>query len=82
MLFLAPIGSIVAILFAIFLIWKIMRYDEGSLEMKKIASSVQEGAYAYIKRQYMVVGLFFAIVFSILFIFSIWKYHQNKEQKL
>ncbi|MBU1062496.1 MAG: sodium/proton-translocating pyrophosphatase, partial [Candidatus Omnitrophica bacterium] len=68
MLLLAPIGSLIAILFAVFLIWKIMRYDEGSIEMKKIADCVREGAYAYIKRQYMVVGLFFAIVFSILFI--------------
>ena len=68
MLFLAPIGSLVAIFFAIFLIWKIMRYDEGTHQMREIAGWVREGAYAYIKRQYSIVGLFFAVVFSILFI--------------
>ena len=67
MLFLAPIGSLVAILFSFFLIWKIMRYDEGTTEMKEIAMWVREGAYAYIKRQYAIVGLFFAVVFAVLF---------------
>ncbi|MFH1478965.1 MAG: sodium-translocating pyrophosphatase [Candidatus Omnitrophota bacterium] len=68
MLFLAPIASIVAILFAISLIYKIMRYNEGTDRMREIAEWVREGAYAYIKRQYMVVGIFFAVTFSILFI--------------
>ncbi len=67
MLFLVPIGSLIAIFFAIFLICKIMRQDEGTPEMKEIAVWVREGAYAYIKRQYLVVGLFFAIVFCVLF---------------
>ncbi len=68
MLFLAPLCSLVAIVFAIFLIWKIMRYDEGTAEMKEIATWVREGAYAYIKRQYLIVGIFFAVVFSVLFL--------------
>ena len=68
MLFLAPLGALVAILFAIFLIWKIMRYDEGTVEMREIATWVREGAYAYIKRQYLIVGIFFAVVFSVLFL--------------
>ena len=67
MLFLVPIGSLIAIFFAIFLICKIMRQDEGTPEMKEIAGWVREGAYAYIKRQYLIVGLFFAIVFCVLF---------------
>jgi K(+)-stimulated pyrophosphate-energized sodium pump len=67
MLFLAPAGSLIAILFGVFLIWKILRYDEGTSEMKEIALWVRAGAYAYIKRQYTVVGLFFAVIFAILF---------------
>ncbi|MBU3912245.1 MAG: sodium-translocating pyrophosphatase [Candidatus Omnitrophica bacterium] len=68
MLFLAPVGSVVAIAFSIFLIWKIMRQDEGTSEMREIAAWVREGAYAYIKRQYAIVGIFFAVVFSALFL--------------
>lgn len=68
MLFLAPVGSIIAILFTIFLIRKILKQDEGTAEMKEIAKWVREGAYAYIKRQYLTVGIFFAVIFSILFL--------------
>ena len=68
MLFLAPIGSVIAIIFAIFLILRILRQDEGTTEMKEIAACVREGSYAYIKRQYSIVGIFFAVTFSILFL--------------
>ncbi|MBU0759753.1 MAG: sodium-translocating pyrophosphatase [Candidatus Omnitrophica bacterium] len=68
MLFLAPVGSIIAILFSVFLIWKIMRQDEGTDQMREIAGWVREGAYAYIKRQYTIVGIFFAVVFVVLFL--------------
>ena len=68
MLFLAPIGSVIAIIFAIFLILWILRQDEGTAEMKEIAAYVREGAYAYIKRQYLIVGIFFAVTFSVLFL--------------
>ena len=67
MLFLAPLGSIIAILFAVFLIWRILQQDEGTPQMKEIAGWVREGAYAYIKRQYSIVGIFFAVMFSALF---------------
>jgi len=67
MLYLAPIGSLIAIFFAIFLIWKILRQDEGTSEMREIAQYVREGAYAYIKRQYSIVGIFFAFTFCVLF---------------
>jgi len=68
MLFLAPVGSLLAILFSIFLIWKIMRFDEGTPQMKEIADCVRQGAYAYIKRQYSIVGLFFVVSFCVLFL--------------
>ncbi len=67
MLFLAPIGSLIAIVFAIYLILNILRHDEGTSEMREIAGCVREGAYAYIKRQYSLVGLYFAVVFLVLF---------------
>jgi len=68
MLFWAPISSVIAIIFAIFLILRILRQDEGTAEMKEIAACVREGSYAYIKRQYSIVGIFFAVTFSVLFL--------------
>ncbi len=62
----APISSIVAILFVVFLILKILKEDEGEPEMRRIAEAVREGATAYLKRQYQVVSIYFVVLFIIL----------------
>lgn len=68
MILLAPIGSILALLFAAYLISTILKQDEGTEKMKKIAFWVREGSLAYIKRQYSTVGFFFLVVFLLLFL--------------
>jgi K(+)-stimulated pyrophosphate-energized sodium pump len=68
MIWLAPAGSILALLFAGYLILYILRQDKGTAQMEQIASWVREGALAYIKRQYTVVGIFFLFVFVLLFL--------------
>ncbi len=64
--FLTLIGSVIAIVFAIIMTKKVMKYSEGSEKMQKIAQSIREGANAYLKRQYTVVAIFFAGMFLIL----------------
>lgn len=66
LLLLAPVGSILALGFAFYLAMRILAQDEGTEEMKEIAQAVRVGARAYLKRQYMGVGLFFGAVFLIL----------------
>ncbi len=66
-----PVGSIVALLYAYFLGKSVYKYDEGTEEMKKIAEAVREGAYAYLKRQYAGVTVFFGIVFFILLLIAL-----------
>jgi len=68
--YLAPVGSVLALLFSGFLAFGIMKKSEGTDKMKEIAQAVREGAQAYIKRQYSIVGLFFIIVFFILLYLS------------
>ncbi|UCD55069.1 MAG: sodium-translocating pyrophosphatase [Candidatus Omnitrophota bacterium] len=70
MLIIAPISSIIALLFASYLVYKIMKTSPGDEGMVKIQKAIQEGASSYIKRQYSVIAFFFAIVFIILFILS------------
>jgi len=67
MLILAPIGSIIALIFAAYLFFKILKEPRGDQKMIEIQNAIQEGAYAYIKRQYTVIVAFFALVFLILF---------------
>ncbi len=71
---LAPVSSILALLFTVVLVKSIMRWDEGTPRMVEIAEAVRKGAYAYIRRQYGVMAVFFAIVFLLLLVMSAVKY--------
>ncbi len=62
----APISSILAIVFAYYFYKKIMGAPAGNAKMIEIAQAVREGAFAYLRRQYSVVGFIF-ILLSILF---------------
>ena len=69
-----PFCSVVALVFALCLTLKIMKYKEGDQKMQDIAEAVREGAAAYLKRQYRVSGIFFIIVFLLLLILAFQDY--------
>lgn len=62
---LAPVGSIVALVFAWVFYQSVMKLSEGTPEMIEIAQAVREGAMAYLRRQYKVVTIIFVILFLI-----------------
>ncbi|RKY39763.1 MAG: sodium-translocating pyrophosphatase [Candidatus Omnitrophota bacterium] len=66
MFYLIPLTSLLALGFVVYLIRSILKQDEGTEEMKKIARAVEEGAKAFLRRQYKSVGIFFTIVFLLL----------------
>ncbi|OGX27224.1 MAG: sodium-translocating pyrophosphatase [Omnitrophica WOR_2 bacterium RIFCSPHIGHO2_02_FULL_45_21] len=67
LLWLAPFGSLLALGFVIYLIFKvILPKDPGTEKMQEIARFVSEGAFAYLKKQYSVVAVFFIVIFCIL----------------
>lgn len=66
LLSLAPIGSIFALAFAAYLAVRVLKEDEGTDEMKRVAEAVREGARAYLKRQYSGVAMFFGVMFVVL----------------
>lgn len=68
--FLAPVGSVLALLFAVYLAVRVLKYSEGNDAMKKIAAAIRKGANAYLKRQYTGVAIFFAAMFVILLILA------------
>lgn len=59
-------GALIALVFALFTAKKVMNFSEGNETMKKISRSVRTGANAYLKRQYTVVAIYFAVMFVIL----------------
>ena len=52
-----PLASVLALGFAYFFYQSMKKEDEGTDVMKKIAQFVREGAMAYLKQQYKVVGI-------------------------
>ncbi|MBO4334020.1 MAG: sodium-translocating pyrophosphatase [Paludibacteraceae bacterium] len=72
-----PLASVLALGFAYFFYQSMKKEDEGTDVMKKIAQFVREGAMAYLKQQYKVVGIVFvvlAVIFSVMAVFGL----QNK----
>lgn len=67
LLMLVPVAAVIGLIFSAYLIFKILREPRGGAAMIEIQDAISEGASAYIKRQYRVVGIFFAVVFLILF---------------
>ena len=60
------VGSIIALLFALITGKRVLSYEEGTPLMSKISRSIREGANAYLRRQYTVVGIFFACMVVVL----------------
>ena len=65
------VGAIIALGFAFLQGRKVMKFSEGSDRMKKLAASIREGAGAYLKRQFKVVGIVYIIIIAILAILAV-----------
>src|SRR3989339_374841 len=59
-------SAILALLTGGIFIWLVLRRHAGSPEMQKVAKAIQEGAGAYLIRQYTVVAVVATILFLII----------------
>ena len=64
-------AAVLALVFAALTAKKVMRFSEGTELMKKISASIRQGANAYLKRQYRIVIVFFAVMFVLLGVMAI-----------
>jgi K(+)-stimulated pyrophosphate-energized sodium pump len=62
---LAVAASLVSLSFAYYFYKKVIEAPAGNDKMIEIANHVQEGAYAYLFRQYKVVAVVFAVLVAI-----------------
>ena len=63
-------GSFLAISFCGYLIRWIFKQPEGNPAMQKISHYIFQGAKGYLRQQYKVVSIFFAVVFVILLVMA------------
>ncbi|MBI3051965.1 sodium-translocating pyrophosphatase [Candidatus Woesearchaeota archaeon] len=71
-LFLAFISGVIGLLFAGYLMWSVLSREPGSKEMVNIAKAIQEGAVAYLNRQYKTVAVVVAVAAAILWLALGW----------
>ncbi|MBQ4184162.1 MAG: sodium/proton-translocating pyrophosphatase, partial [Bacteroidales bacterium] len=64
--YLVPAAAVIALVFAWIFFSQMMKESEGTVTMKEIAQYVREGAMAYLRQQYKVVIVVFAVL-AVLF---------------
>ncbi|MCY4614610.1 MAG: sodium-translocating pyrophosphatase [Nitrospira sp.] len=68
----ALVSGVVGIAYGVYLTFWVLRQDAGNETMQTIALAIQEGASAYLNRQYRTVGVVAGIMFLILWLAGIW----------
>jgi len=62
----ALVSSVVAILYGLFLIRVVLKKGTGDAKMQAIALAIQQGAKAYLNRQYKTIGIIAVVLFLII----------------
>ena len=66
---LAVVAGIVALAFALYLAMNVTKQDPGSEEIQFIGRAIQEGAQAFLKREYTLLAIFVVVIAVILAVF-------------
>lgn len=64
----APLAGVAALLFAFYLTARILRVEPGNQTMQEIAGAIQEGAMAFLKREYKALFVFVLVVATVIFL--------------
>ncbi|MDH7477789.1 MAG: sodium-translocating pyrophosphatase [Candidatus Bathyarchaeota archaeon] len=65
----APISALISIIVGVYFYYYVKKQDSGTKRMQEIAAAIEEGANAFIRREYMVLAIFVAVVAVLLCIF-------------
>ncbi len=60
------VSALFAVLYSAYLTYKILKLPKGTPDMVEIADAIAEGASAYLKRQYTVIGFISAAIFVLM----------------
>ena len=71
--FYAVAGGAAAVIFAIVLIFLVLRMPPGNARMQEIAAAIQEGASAYLNRQYTVIAIIGFVIALVIGVTLGWK---------
>jgi K(+)-stimulated pyrophosphate-energized sodium pump len=60
--------AVIGLAFAAYKALSVIKQPEGTKKMAEIASYIREGAFAYLKKQYMILGAFVVLLAAVIFI--------------
>ena len=66
----APLGAVLALVFAYIFYSEMMASDPGTERSQEIAGYVREGAMSYLWQQYRIVAMFFVAAFAFFAFFA------------
>ncbi|MCX6739681.1 MAG: sodium-translocating pyrophosphatase [Candidatus Parcubacteria bacterium] len=69
----ALVAAIAAVIYGLVLIKLVLKLPTGNEKMQAIAKAIQEGASAYLNRQYKTIAIVAIVIFALISIFLSWK---------
>jgi K(+)-stimulated pyrophosphate-energized sodium pump len=66
--YLIPLAGVLALTFVGLFVWWISRQDAGTSRMKEIAAWIQEGANAFLRREFQTIGYFIVALAALLLV--------------
>jgi len=72
LLVLAPVGSLLGLLYAAYLARWVVRQHGGTAVMQDISSAIREGAIGYLRQQYRTMAWYFLVMFGALQALVVW----------
>ena len=70
-IFWAPLAGVIALLFAYYLTRRIYKVETGTEKMQEIAGAIEEGAMAFLLREYKALTVFVVLVAAFIFVAGI-----------
>lgn len=65
----APLAALSSMIVAAYLFFYVNKQDSGTAKMREIAGAIQEGANAFLKREFMYLAVFVVVVATVLAVF-------------
>ena len=71
LMFIVTLTALIALAFALFTAKRLSKSDPGGDDIRRISGIIRRAANAFLRRQYIGVGIFFAAVFILLLVLAL-----------